>query len=151
MDYDHINQTILKMVKEGQAKYVPLKQSKVSNYTKTICQTYLEPLKIEILTAANIYQGADLIKIDDDYIPHIIVYNDPPSRFSIHNDENPEGLHPDLLSAHIIKKLMPDINMRVVIDDETGESKIIAEKHGARIIATDNRDDEDRIVKITRQ
>ncbi len=151
MDIEKATDIIQDLIKHDKLTYKLLGESQASEYTRLVCDTYFSKLKIKCDVASNAYQGADVIRTDDTYVQYIIIFNDQNKQFFAYNDKTPEGIHPDLISAHILQLHMPQLDLQVIIDEETGATRMIAKNDGRTlVVADDNRDPDNRILKITK-
>ena len=109
----------------------------VGEFARTVVAGYLDPVDIYYQVSSVEISGSYFFKIDDEFAKYLVVFED--KTFVFWNDDEPEGVHPDLISAHLISKIHPSAKVQVVLDEETKQSRMRIELNGKTVEIFDQR------------
>ena len=131
---------LMEKLKAGKLELVKPYGSKINDYTYGVIKGYLNTAKIKCKVAAAAAKDTDFVLIEDDYLQYLMVNTSGSGEFVFWTDEELDGIHPDVVSAYLVTKMYPEAKARVVLNEETGTSKIeISIPHKAKIVIDDNR------------
>lgn len=109
----------------------------IGKFARAVTVGYLDPVDIFYQVSSVELDGSYFFLIDDDYARYLVVFEN--STFVFWNDDEPDGIHPDLISAHLISKIHPSAKVQVVLDEETKQSRMRIELNGKSVEIFDQR------------